>query len=140
MKKIVVFIFLCAHSALAADYNCVTKANASLGFNDDISIRVSPGAQGGIIYGDEGEGEVAVGLVNSFSSLSGGTQFNLILGLFGGFETSGLRFPGDVSRIIKYSSNPIDSDESSVIRFFQGAHQIGGTFVLRGEAIACLPK
>ena len=120
-------------------YHCTTPVNASLGFTRPIRMTVET-IPGGKMIGNEGHGNVTVGYVSKMDDIQKGSMtFQLMLNLFGDPSLSGLEDLSQVTHIIQYKDQPVYKETSQVLRYFAGPTQVGGTFVLRGEPIACLP-
>jgi hypothetical protein len=124
-----------------ADYKCLAAANENLGFTSDIFITVAPEKAGGQIIGQQRGRVVPVAIIAEVVDMrdTKSMAFGLLLKFYGDSELSGLTNPNRVNRILRYTNRPVDRESTSVIRFFEGSRQVGGTFVLRGDAIACLP-
>ena len=121
------------------NYHCTTIVNANLDFPKPIRLTVEA-FPGGRIIGNEGHGNITIGTVTKIEDLQKGTMtFQLMLNLFGDASLSGIQDPSRVTHILQYKDRPMDKESSQVLRYFAGSDQVGGTFVLRGEAIACLP-
>ena len=138
------FTLLSAFTAFAnpalRNYECQTKANSHLDFPRPIHVWVAPPQVSGRIVANAGQANVTLGIVMEVEDLKpGDTKFRIILNLFRDYELSGITDPSKVSTILVYTNHAIYNEESSVYRYFSGEKQVGGTLVVRGSPIACLP-
>lgn len=133
-------LFLLSAVAQAQDYKCLAPANPELGFNYDTYVSVDPKI-GGQIIAQQDDLVLPVAIIAEVKDMRDPSSmaFKLVLKYFGESQLSGLSNPERVTRIVRYINKPWDRPETSVLRYFEGARQVGGTFLLRGDPIACLP-
>jgi hypothetical protein len=125
---------------MSSNYECQAVANDNLDFPNPVHVWVTPAGVSGRMIGNDGQGNVSFGIVMEVEDLKrGDAKFEINLNLYHAMDLSGLSNPSRVTRILVYTNHAIYDEQSSVYRYFEGSQQVGGTLVLRGSPIACLP-
>jgi len=124
----------------APNYDCLTKANSDLGFSNPMQIWLAPPQVAGEMVGSAAGHTVAFGVIMEIENLKkGDTKFEILRNIYHSPDLSGVEDVSRIERMVVYTNHAMYDDESSVIKYYQGSHQIGGTVVIRGSAIACVP-
>jgi hypothetical protein len=123
-----------------ASYECHTVANPRMELLHAIHVWVAPPEVSGQMIANAGQASVGFGIVMEVENIKrGDTRFEILQNIYHSFELSAVSDFSKVSRIVVYTNHAMYDDESSVLRYFEGSRQVGGTLVIRGSPTSCVP-